>query len=417
MDKVKTQRTAWWRSKSAIWAGVSALALAGIASATALMGNASPAVERTSLWIDTAVQGEMRREIRANGTLVPRQIRWIAAAAPASVQDVLVDPGAQVQADTIILRLSNPELEANHQRARAALNGAEAEVAAARTSLASQLLDQRAAHVQAESEWRIAGIKMQANKRALDAGVISRIEFQQSEITEQQAASKARLEAQRVESFKSNMQAQVQAAQARRDGLASELAVVGQQLASMEVRAGIDGILQQVDVEPGQRIEAGAKLARVARPDELIARLQVPELLAKDLRLTLPASIDTRNGVVRGRVIRIDPAVRNASVTVDVTLDGTLPEGARPDLSVDGRIVLGTLANVISIGRPASAVPGGESHLFVMHPGESTAVRTPVRYGAVSSDRAEVVQGIVPGDQVVLSDASQWSDHDSLRLR
>lgn len=393
------------------------LVLVGVGSVTAMMGKASPAVERTSLWIDTAVKGEMRREIRANGTLMPRQIRWIAAGAPASVQEVLVDPGAQVNADTIILRLSNPELEANLQRARAALSGAEAEVAAVRTSLASQLLDQRASHVQAESEWRIADIKLRANKRALDAGVISQIEFRQSEITEQQASSRTSLEAQRVESFKSTMQAQLRAAQAKRDELASALTVVSQQLASLEVRAGIDGILQQVDVEPGQQVEAGAKLARAARPDELIARLQVAELLAKDLRLSLPATIDTRNGVAKGRVIRIDPAVRNATVAVDVALDGVLPEGARPDLSVDGRILLGTLSSVVSIGRPASAVPGAESTLFVMHPGESTAVRTPVRFGAVSSDRVEIVQGLAPGDQVVLSDASQWSDHDSLRLR
>ncbi|WP_340571860.1 HlyD family efflux transporter periplasmic adaptor subunit [Stenotrophomonas sp. G106K1] len=417
MDKIKSANTAWWRRKKVVWAGAAALLLLGIGSATAMMGKASPAVERTSLWVDTAVKGEMRREIRANGILVPRQIRWITAGAPASVQETLVDPGAMVKADSIILRLANPELASKLQRAQAALNGADAEVAAARTSLASQLLDQRAAHVQADSEWRIADIKLRANKRALDAGVISNIEFRQSEITEQQTGARASLEAQRVESFKSNMQAQLRAAQARRDELESELALVSQQLDSLEVRAGIDGILQQVDVEPGQQVELGAKLARVARPDELIARLQVAELLAKDLRLGLPATIDTRNGIAKGRVVRIDPAVRNATVTVDVAMDGAMPAGARPDLSVDGRILLGTLPNVVSIGRPASAVPGAESTLFVIRAGESTALRTPVRFGAVSSDRVEVVQGLAPGDQAVLSDASQWSDHDSLRLR
>lgn len=399
------------------WIGIATVAIAGVGAATVLMGKAAPSADRSALWVDTAVRGEMRREIRANGTLVPKQIRWLAAGASASVQELLIDAGTEVKADTVILRLTNPELEANYQRAQAALNGADADVAATRTSLASKLLDQKSAYVRAESEWRIAEIKMHAYKRALDAGVISTIEFRQIEIVEEQSNGQVKLEAQRLDSFKSNVRAQLQAVQARRDELASELTVVGQQLSSLEVRAGIDGILQQVDVEVGQRVEAGAKLARVARPDDLIARLQVPELLAKDLRLRLPATIDTRNGVVPGMVIRIDPAVRNATVTVDVALDGKLPEGARPDLSVDGRVLLGTLANVINIGRPAFAAPDSESTLFVVHSGESTAVRTPVRYGAVSSDRAEVMHGLAVGDQAILSDVSQWTDHEKLRLR
>jgi len=182
------------------------------------------------------------------------------------------------------------------------------------------------------------------------------------------------------------------------------------------VRAGTDGILQQIDVEPGQQVAVGAKLARVARPDDLIARLQVPEVLAKDLSLDLAVSVDTRNGVVQGRLTRIDPAVRNGSVTIDADLGHPLPAGARPDLSVDGRIRLGVLRDVVSIPRPTLAVPGSPGTLFVLE-GDGEARQAAVRFGAASSDRIEIRSGLRPGDRAVLSDTSQWAQYPRLRLR
>ncbi|MGH8080127.1 MAG: efflux RND transporter periplasmic adaptor subunit [Lysobacter sp.] len=417
MDIAKTQSKPLWRRPRTLWIGGGALLLLGVLGLSAALGKAAPGIARSELWIDAAQSGDMKREIRANGTLVPRQIRWITARATASVQQVVVEAGAKVKADTVILQLTNPELQANFDKAQAALAGAEAEVAAARTSLASQLLDQQAAQAQAESDWRIAQIKAQAYQRANTAGVMSAIELKQSQIVEEQSQNRARIEGQRVAAFQRNMDAQQRAAQARRDEAASALDVVRQQIDSLNVRAGIDGILQQIEVEPGQQIEAGAKLARVARPDELIARLQVPEVLAKDLALELPVTIDTRNGLVQGKLIRVDPAVRNGSVTADVAFDAPLPAGARPDLSVDGRILLGTLHGVISIGRPSVAAPDSRSSLFVIRAGEDVARRVPVRYGAVSSDRIEVREGLRAGDQAVLSDTGQWNDYDTLRLR
>jgi len=417
MDIARSEHMPLWRRRKPRWlalAGAGALLLVGLALG---VDRAAPAVPGSELWIDTAVQGDMHREIRATGALVPRQIRWIAAGATATVQEVVVLAGARVQAGTVILRLANPELQAALDKAEAALAGAQADVAAARTQLASQLLDQQAQEAAAASAWRIAQVKREAFERAHAAGVMSAIDLREAQITEEQGHGKARIERSRVSAFRENMAAQLQAARARRDEAASAAAIARQQVQGLEVRAGIDGILQQVEVEPGQQVEAGGKLARVARPDDLIARLQVPEVLAKDLVLDLPVSVDTRNGLADGRLARIDPAVREGSVTVDVAFDAALPAGVRPDLSVDGRILLGTVRDTLSIGRPASAAPDTRNTLFVIAAGGTDAHRRPVEFGAVSSDRIEIRSGLQAGDRVILSDTSRWIDHDILRIR
>lgn len=417
MDIAKTRTGPAWRRPRNLW--IAAAALLALLAAIALlrMERAAPGVSAGEVWIDAAAHGDMTREIRATGVLVPRDTRWITAGAAATVQEVVVEAGARVEADTVVLRLTNPELEAGLEKAQAALAGAEADVAATRTALQSQLLDQQALQVQADADWRIAEVRAQANERAHGSGVIATIELRQSRITEEQTRNRADIERRRVAAFRQNMAAQLRAAQARRDEAASALAIARQQHDSMQVRAGIEGILQQVEVEPGQQVDVGATLARVARPDRLIARLQVPEVLAKDLMLDLPVAVDTRNGVVAGSVSRVDPAVRNGSVTVDAAFTDPLPAGARPDLSVEGRILLGRLEDVVSIARPPLAVPGSAATLFVLDPGGGVARRLPVRYGAASSDRIEVVEGLRDGDRAILSDTSRWDDHDVLRLR
>lgn len=417
MDITKPRNTHSWRRPRTL--GIAAGGVLILIALVALLrtDRAAPAVAATEVWTEAAVRGEMVREIRATGVLLPRDTRWISAGARATVQQVVVEPGARVEPDTVILDLVNPELEAGVEQARAALAGAEAEVAAARTSLRSQLLDQQAQLAQAEAEWRSAEVRAQAHGRAHEAGVLATIELRQSEIEEEQRRHRASIERQRVQAFRQNMVAQLSAAEARRDEAASALAVARQQLDAMQVRAGIEGILQQVEVEPGQQVEVGTALARVARPDDLIARLQVPEVLAKDLVLGLPVAIDTRNAVVEGRVSRIDPAVRNGSVAVDAVFTGALPPGARPDLSIEGRIQLGRLEDVVSIARPPLAAPDSASTLFVIDPESGQARRTPVRYGVASSDRIEVAEGLREGDRAILSDTSRWDGHDVLRLR
>lgn len=414
--KPAADRRSWKRPHRVV---VAATAVAVVLAGGALfgLGKAAPTASRSDLWIEAATRGDMRREIRATGTLVPRDIRWITAGVTATVQQVVVLAGARVQADQVILQLSNPEVQANVRKAQAGLAGAQADVAAARASLSSQLLDQEAARAAAESDFKVAQIKNEANTRAHDAGVISTVDLRESQITLQQSGRRAQIEGQRVRAFEQNMAAQLQASQARRDEAASLLAIAQQQADALQVRAGIDGILQQVEVEAGQQVATGAKLARVARPDDLIARLQVPEALAGDLGLDLQVAVELREDNVRGYVTRIDPAVRDGSVTVDVAFNQKLPAGVRPDLSVQGRIVLDTLKDVISIGRPALAAPNGTGTLFVLHQGDTTAHRMPVRFGAASSDRIQIVQGLQPGDQAVLSDTSRWSGYDRLRVR
>lgn len=416
MDIVKPRPAAFWKRSKTLWIAAAIAVLLALVGMSSLLGTAVPDVPADDLWIDTVRRGDMKREIRANGTLVPKQTRWITAGATASVQEVVVDPGAKVTVDTVILRLFAPELQANYERAQAALSGAEADVIAARSSLASQLLDHQAAQAQAESDWRIAEVRSHANERAHSAGIVSAIDLKQSQIVEGQSRRRSEIESQRVAAFRQSMPAMLRVALARRDEAASALAVYRQQVESLQVRAGIDGILQQIEVEPGQQIELGAKLARVARPDELIARLQVSEIQAKDLALDLPVTVDTRNGLAEGRIFRVDPAVRNGSVTVDVAFIGRLPAGARPDLSVEGRILLGTVSDVLSIGRPASAASNSEGTLFVLDADGDSARRVQVRFGASSSDRIEVREGLNAGDRVVLSDTGRWKDFDTIDL-
>lgn len=416
MDIVKPSPVSKWRRFSWRWA-IPAAALAIVAFGIFGAGRAVPSATRSELWIDTAEQGDMRREIRASGTLVPRDIRWIVAGTTATVQRVRVLAGAEVEADTLIMDLVNPELQADLQKAMAAVAGAEADVAATRTSLTSQLLDQQAAQAQAAGDWQLAQIKARAYRRAYEGGVMSGIDVQESEIAERKSRDRARIEEERVDAIRQNLAAQLRAAQADHDEARIALEIAQRQVEALQVRAGIDGILQQVEVEPGQQVEVGAKLARVARPDALIARLQVPELLAKDLAIGLPVRVDTRNGIASGRLARVDPAVRDGSVVVDVEILDRLPDGARPDLSVDGAILLDTLEDVVSIRRPALAVPGGEGFLFVLRPDEDRARRVRVLYGPGSSDRIAIREGMNAGDQAILSDTSRWNDYDSLRIR
>jgi len=417
MDIIKPAKAPLWRRRRVLVTAGSTAALLVVFVSIFGLGQAAPKVDRTNLWIDAAQRGDMVRELRATGVLVPKDIRWITANTTATVQDVVVLAGAEVQPDTVILRMVNPELQANLEKAEAAFAGAGADVAATRTSLSSQLLDQRSLQTQAESDWHIAEVKNTAMGRAHAAGVVPDIEVKESQIVLEQSRKKASIERERGVALSRNMEAQLAAAAARRDEAASAARVARQQADSLVVKAGIAGILQQVDVEPGQQVQAGAKLARIARPGELIARLQVSEALAKDLVLKLPVKVDTRNGIVDGRIQRIDPAVKNGSVTIDVGFEHQLPDGARPDLSVEGRIQLGVVRDVVSVGRPPTAVPDTASSLFVLKPGESLAQRVPVHFGSASSDRIEVRKGLRPGDQAILSDTSQWADYQALRVR
>ncbi|MFK2877560.1 efflux RND transporter periplasmic adaptor subunit [Rhodanobacter hydrolyticus] len=381
------------------------------------LGPALPAADRGSLWIDAVQQGDMLREVRATGTLVPREIRWLAAATPAQVEKILVWPGTQVQPDTVLMQLSDPQVEDALRNAQAQVAAAQAEVAAKSAELESQLLDQRSALAQAQSDYASAKVKAEADTIAIKAQVIPRVQYEQGQIALKQLNGRMQIEQQRVAAFAASMKAQIDAVRAALVQQQSNLQLRQRQADALQVKAGIAGVLQEVAVQEGAQVAAGANLARVAVPDVLIARLQVPEVQAKDVAMGMPVSVDTHNGVVDGKVERIDPAVRNGSVQVDVVLTGKLPPGARPDLSVDGRILIAQLRDVLSVGRPALAQADADLSLFRLDPDGNTATRVPVRIGAASVDRVQILRGLKVGDRVVLSDASQWDKYDRIKLK
>ena len=397
--------------------------VAGVLLALALfvlllrLGPALPTVDRSSVWIDAVQHGEMVREVRAPGTLVPRDIRWLAAATTAQVEKILVWPGAHVQSDTVLMRLSNPEVEDALSNAKAQVAAAVADVAAKRAELRSQLLDHRSAEAQAQSDYASAKVRADADTIAIRAQVIPRVQYEQGQIALKQLLQRAQIEHQRVAAFADSMQAQTEAVQAKLRQQRSNLQLRQRQAGALQVTAGIAGVLQEVAVQEGAQVAEGANLARVARPDVLRARLQVPEVQAKDVLLGMPVSVDTHNGLVDGKVERIDPAVRNGSVQVDVDLVGKLPSGARPDLSVDGRIRITRLQNVLSVGRPALAQANGDLSLFRLDPAGDTATRVAVRIGVASVDRVQVLRGLKEGDRVILSDTSQWDKYERIRVK
>lgn len=406
----KTQRLRWM-------AAAAALTVAALGLIVWKLGPALPSVTRTSLWIGTVQRGQMLSSVRATGTLVPRESRWLAAGTAAQVERILVWPGTQVQPDTVLMQLSNPEVEDSLRNAQALVTVAEAGVAAKRAELESQLLDERSVLAQAQSDYASAKVKADADTIAAKEQVISRVQFEQGQIALKQLLERMQIDQQRVVVFAGNMKAQLDAVQAQLQQQRSNLQLRQRQADALQVKAGIHGVLQEVAVQEGAQVAVGANLARVARPDVLIARLQVPEVRAKDVAMGMQVSVDTHNGAIDGKVERIDPAVRNGSVQVDVGLTSALPSGARPDLSVDGNIRIATLDNVLSVGRPALAQNNSDISLFRLDPSGDTATRVPVRIGVASVDRVQVMQGLNTGDQVILSDASQWDKYDRIRVR
>ncbi len=405
------------KQRQRIALGVGAVLVIALGSwGVASLEPAAPRVEKASVWTDTVKRGEFLRQVRGPGTLVPVQIRWISAETNARVERILVKPGATVSADTVLLELSNPEVADQLLAARSALLAAEADFAARQMTLESQLLDQRAnlAGFQADH----AGAKLQAEAEGqLNAkGIISDLTFRRSKLAADQLELRVRIEKERISKFEQTISAQLKADRARIDQLQNTLGLRERQADALRVVAGLDGVLQQVPVEEGQQVLAGSNLARVARPDELMAELRIAETQAKDIGIGQPVAVDTRNGIVAGRVSRIDPAVLNGTVLVDVVLEGALPPGARPDLSVDGTIEIERIDDTVFVGRPAFGQPDSQTTLFLLDPVSGIATRVPVMLGRASVNLIEISQGLQPGDTVILSDTSSWDQYDRLRV-
>jgi len=407
--KIKKRRKQW-----AIGALVGLLVL-GATLGAARLKPAAPLVERSSVWLDTVKRGEMLREVRGPGTLVPKEIRWITAETNARVERIVVKPGAQVKADTVILELSNPEVQEQLAGAQSAVAAARADNAAKQMSLENQVLDQKANFAQVTSDYESARLEVEAKNELAKKGIIPMIQYREIQLTADQRKVRMDIETERMRKFQESVHAQVNADKARLAQLETTLGLRQRQVDALQLKAGIAGVLQQVPVQEGQQVTAGTNLARVARPDVLRAELRVAETQAKDVAIGQKVNVDTRNGIVEGEVERIDPAVLNGTVQVDVDITGQLPPGARPDLSVEGTIEIERLANVVYVGRPAFGQPNSEVRLFRVA-ADGSAERVPVKLGRSSVNSIEITKGLNPGDQVVLSDTTAWDAYDRIRL-
>lgn len=377
---------------------------------------AAPGVDRATLWIDTVKRGPMVRQVRGLGTLVPEEIRWIPATTMGRVERVLLRPGTVVTPDSVILELSNPALELELQDAELRVKAAEAALANVRLQLQKEYLQQEAATLAMESDYQKAALQAEVNQQLSERDLLAAITLRQSKLDAQQLAARLALAKKQLESHTESMAARIEVQQAEVDQVRAMVQLRQRQVDELRVRAGVAGVLQVVPVEVGQQVAPGANLARVANPARLQAELKIAETQAKDIQIGQIASIDTRNGIATGRVVRIDPSVQNGTVAVDVALDGELPKGARPDLSVDGTIELERLDEVLFVGRPAFGQEQAAVGLFkVGSNGEATRVQ--VKLGRSSVNTVEVLSGLNVGDQVVLSDMSTWDQFDRIRLQ
>ena len=377
---------------------------------------AAPRVDKDTVYMDTVERGEMLRNVRGTGTLVPEQLRWITPITNGTVERLVLRPGATVRPDTVVIELSNPELEQQALETRLQLDAALARYESRRVELRSQELTQQASLKMVESELSQAEYEAELDEKLFKDNLVSELQVRQKQSRVSELRIRQEIEQQRLAIQADSTKATLAAEQADVDRLRTMYQLRQSQVADLQVTAGIAGVLQQVEVEEGASVTPGTNLARVGDPTRLMAQLRIAETQARDIVEGQPAAVDTRNGVIPGHVIRIDPSVQQGTVTVDVALDGELPRGARPDLTVDGTIELERLENVIYVGRPVFGREQSVVILFKLDPDSDDAVRTRVSLGRAAVSFIEVLDGLQPGDQVVLSDMSQWDAFDRVRL-
>ena len=377
---------------------------------------AAPTVERATVWLDTVKRGSIPRNVRGLGTLVPEEIIWIPATTDGRVERRLALPGTVLEPDTVILELTNPELEQALLDAQWKLKAAEADLANLKVKLQSERMAQQAVAATVRSDYQQARLQADRDAELNRLGLLADLNMKLSRAKAEDLANRDRIEQKRLEIGVEAIQAQLAVQESTVQQLRALCALKRSQVEALKVRAGIHGVLQQVPVEVGQRVAVGANLARVAQPQKLKAELKIAETQAKDIQIGQKAEIDTRNGIILGKVSRIDPAVQQGTVTVDVKLEGELPPGARPDLSVDGTIEIETLVNVLYVGRPTFGQPKSTVGLFRLEPDGKHASRVQVKLGRSSVNTIEILEGLRIGDQVVLSDMSAWDAYDRIRL-
>jgi HlyD family secretion protein len=415
MDSPRTDQQRRRRKRQIVF-GMAAFALISLSVIIARLKPAVPTVERNLLWIDTVKRGPMLRDVRGIGSLVPEDITWIAARTQGRVDRIVLRPGARVRPDSIILVLTNPEVQQADFDARSQLRAAEAEVVNTKAQLESGLLAAESTAASAKADYEQAKLRAEVNEGLFKNGLVPELDLKLSRVTAAEAQVHNDIEQKRLAFTRDSITPQLAVKRAEVERLRAQEELRHEELEALNVRAGMDGVLQILPVEVGSQVGPGTNLARVADPSRLKAEVRVAETQAKDVQLGQSVSVDTRNGVIPGRVSRIDPSVQNGTVTVDVALDGELPPGARPDLSIDGTIELERLSDVLYVGRPAAGDDNSTIGIFKLSADGGYAMRTQVKLGRSSVNKVEIVSGLHPGDQVILSDASQWDKNDRIRL-
>ncbi|MBI4478971.1 MAG: HlyD family efflux transporter periplasmic adaptor subunit [Acidobacteria bacterium] len=377
---------------------------------------ADPTVEKTAVVIDTVKRGPMLREVRGYGKLVPEETHWIPATTQGRVERILVHPGAAVQPETVLLEMSNAELAQDVASAEMDVKAAEADYTSLRVRLEKENLDQKAAFAMMQAAYSQATLEAQLYEQLAQEGLKSELELKTAQNRAQELTIRFEIEKQRLAISSEAVEAQLAAQRARADQYRAKAKLKQSQLEALRVRAGTSGVLALLPVEVGQQVTPGTNLARVANPQHLKAEVKIPETQAKDMQIGLKATVDTHNGLIYGHVARIDPAVQEGSVTLDVGLDGALPQGARQDLSVDGTIELERLSNVLFVGRPAFGQEKSMAGLFRLEDQGRRASRVQVQFGRASVNAVEILEGLNEGDQVIISDMSAWDSFDHIRL-
>jgi HlyD family secretion protein len=391
----------------------------GVTLAVLRMRPAAPTVERGTVWTDTVKRGPMLRQVRGLGSLMPSQesVLQIPAETEATIVRIRMLPGSLVKADTILVDMSNPQVEQASVDADLQLKAAEAEYQSQKMTLESALMNQKAGAATVKADFTQAQLQAQTDKALYDLGVISGLAYKASKGKSDELTTRNGLEDQRLASSQRAIDSQLAEQQAKVDQMRVLAQLKKKQLDALKVRAGIDGVLVDLPLQVGQHVQPGTMLAKVVQPNHLMAALKIAETQARDVQIGEPASVDTHNGVIAGTVMRVDPAVQNGTVTVDVKLTGELPKGARPDLSVDGTVDLERLDNVLYVGRPAFGQENSTITLFKLGPDGHEALRVPVKVGRASVNSIQVLNGLQEGDTVVLSDMSRWDNNDRIRLQ
>jgi multidrug efflux pump subunit AcrA (membrane-fusion protein) len=418
MDIARPEFKQQKRRRQIILGTAGLVCLGGVTVGVSRLKPAAPEVERSTVWTDTVKRGPMLRQVRGLGSLIPSQefTRQIPAETEATVVRILKLPGSQVRADTVLLEMSNSQVEQAAVDAKLQLKAAEAEYQSLHVTLESNLMNQKAGAATVNSDYTQAKLQADTDKALYDLGVISGMAYKNSKSKSDELTTRNNIEGERLDINQKAIESQLAQQQAKVDQMRVLAELKQKQLDALRVRAEIEGVLVDLPLQVGQHVTPGTMLAKVVQPDHLIAELKVAETQARDVQIGQPALVDTHNGTVAGQVLRVDPAVQNGTVTVDVKLTGDLPKGARPDLSVDGTIDLERLDNVLYVGRPAFGQEDSTVSLFKLDPDGKGGVRVPVKVGRASVNSIQVLEGLHESDTVILSDMSRYDNTDRIRL-